>query len=347
MAKWLETGNYLIVHVPGYKPITLQRGSDKYETIKAQLAANASDDDLVKIMDLAGKIEVYSEGTFEVDREAGTITIDGEQVHGVIAERIVAFYKEGHPYLPLINFFRNIQQNPSEESKKHLYLFLEANRMPITHDGCFLGYKRVKRDRNGDLIDVYSGKFCNNVGAVVTMDRNKVNPDRNQTCSVGLHVAAFDYAFGQYSGSDLLEVKVNPKDVVAVPRDYNNQKMRVCRYEVVAINPGRPVIAEYIEKAIERGKRKHSQKKHKLSKVKAKQQTREEHERNLEALRSMRSGDSCDLRGLTAREIGSIVLAVAEEDIITGANLKNKKSLVKKAVRILEGVAITVLETDY
>jgi hypothetical protein len=29
-------------------------------------------------------------------------------------------------------------------------------------------------------------------------------------------------------------VKINPKDVVAIPADYNNTKGRTCRYEVVA-----------------------------------------------------------------------------------------------------------------
>jgi hypothetical protein len=30
-----------------------------------------------------------------------------------------------------------------------------------------------------------------------------------------------------------LEVKVSPQDVVAVPPDYSQQKMRVCRYTVL------------------------------------------------------------------------------------------------------------------
>jgi len=45
-------------------------------------------------------------------------------------------------------------------------------------------------------------------------------------------------------------VKVNPKDVVSVPVDYNNTKMRVCRYEVISVfgsqdtpEPDHPVVA--------------------------------------------------------------------------------------------------------
>jgi hypothetical protein len=66
------------------------------------------------------------------------------------------------------------------------------------------------------------------------MDRKDCDPDRKNACSRGLHVAAFSYAHDQYSNGNLIEVKVNPRDVVAVPEDHNNEKMRVCEYEVLA-----------------------------------------------------------------------------------------------------------------
>ena len=64
------------------------------------------------------------------------------------------------------------------------------------------------------------------------MERGQVDADRERTCSFGLHVAAFSYA-SNFTGGILLEVEVNPRDVVAVPPDYNQQKMRVCRYRVL------------------------------------------------------------------------------------------------------------------
>jgi hypothetical protein len=42
-------------------------------------------------------------------------------------------------------------------------------------------------------------------------------------------------------------VKINPADVVAIPTDYNNQKGRCCRYEVVdeyVANDGKDVLTE-------------------------------------------------------------------------------------------------------
>jgi len=33
----------------------------------------------------------------------------------------------------------------------------------------------------------------------------------------------------------MLEVKIDPADVVAIPTDYNNAKMRICKYEVLGV----------------------------------------------------------------------------------------------------------------
>ena len=47
------------------------------------------------------------------------------------------------------------------------------------------------------------------------------------------------YAQSFASGDDkLLDVEVDPSDVVAVPTDYNGTKMRVCKFKVVAESQG-------------------------------------------------------------------------------------------------------------
>ena len=62
------------------------------------------------------------------------------------------------------------------------------------------------------------------------MDDNK---DRH--CSHGLHIGSYDYADG-WAGSDgrLLLVEFDPQDAVSVPTDCSFQKLRVCKYTVVA-----------------------------------------------------------------------------------------------------------------
>jgi hypothetical protein len=125
-------------------------------------------------------------------------------------------------------FIYNLVENPSKDSREELYGFLEACSLPITDDGHFLAYKRV-----GDkYMDCYSGLMDNSVGKVVEMPRGQVNADRHETCSSGLHVCSREYLSG-FSGSHIMVCKINPRDVVSVPVDYKNAKMRVCRYEVI------------------------------------------------------------------------------------------------------------------
>jgi hypothetical protein len=283
----------------------------------ALLNENAQDQTIIDALDIGQQIQTYSNNTFQVDPSSGSVTIDNEEIHGTIADRIAAFYRQNLPYLPLVNFWRNIKSNPSEESKSHLFAFLEANQMPITHDGCFLAYKKVKRDDQGNLVDCHSGKFCNNIGAVVTMDRDKVNPNRNETCSFGLHVGAYKYV-KDFEGTTLLECKINPRDVVAVPNDYNNQKMRVCRYEVVAISGG-----EEIKKALVEPKE---------LKQKKESSVKEESSKRVEIMKELPVGSILDLESLTAKDIATVTLALTQIDILAGLkDLKNKKGIVKKA----------------
>lgn len=343
-AQWVVTGNYLVVTVSGMRPVIIEKSTANFERIMSLLVGNVPDEQLVVEIDMIEKIKACAkqagvEGDFCIDKDSGIVAIDGIVVHDAIVDRIVEFARCNLPYLPLLNFWRNVQLNPSEESKQHLFLFLEANKMQITHDGCFVAYKGVEKNQNGDFVDSHTRTFCNNVGAVVVMEREKVNPHRLTTCSSGLHVAAWDYVKGTYQ--TIIEVKVNPRDVVAVPNDYNNQKMRVCRYEVVAINPGKPkdvVSKPLIEKIEEDEMRKEGigkQKKEKQAKL-------------LENLKETEIGACVDLTGLTAGEVVEVTVALcAFCETIDTTNLanidkKNKKSIVKKASALLIQAGYTV-----
>lgn len=348
MASWLSTGNYLVVSYQGCRPVTLEKGTEKYTKVLAMLQAGATDDELKVQLDVGAKIEEYSQGSIKVDKDSGLVVIDGIEVHDSITDRIVAFYKQGLPHLPLLNFWRNVQENPSKESREHLFLFLEANKMPITHDGCFLGYKGVKKNNNGDLVDAHTGTFCNNVGAVVTMPRENVNPNRNETCSSGLHVAAFNYARSNYG--TLIEVKVNPRDVVAVPNDYNNQKMRVCRYEVVGLNKGTEIPVTkvpLIEKAVEASKRRNGEKIQKQEKASIKATAKTEHLKKIEELKTTAPGGKISEFGkLTAGEILDITFALCinADQNLKNMDRKNKKGIVKKCASTLRGVGFIIEE---
>lgn len=162
-----------------------------------------------------------------VDKETRKVLIDGENAPQAMVKVLEGLIASGENTKPLIRFWDKLKQNPNSESVARLYDFLMANHNPITDDGDFIAYKYVRHD----FKDVHSGKYDNSPGQTVEMPRENCDSDSSVTCSRGLHAAAFEYASS--GGSKMVLVKINPRDVVAVPYDYNNQKMRVCKYYVV------------------------------------------------------------------------------------------------------------------
>jgi hypothetical protein len=128
----------------------------------------------------------------------------------------------------MASFMENLMSNSSKRAVDELYGFLEKNNLPITPDGHFLAYKRVR----DNYFDVHSGTMDNSVGKIVEMERNEVDDNKDRTCSAGLHFCSHSY-LGHFGGDRVVIVKINPRDVVSIPSDYNDSKGRACRYEVI------------------------------------------------------------------------------------------------------------------
>jgi hypothetical protein len=175
-------------------------------------------------------IATFSEG--RIAYNGRDLTFNGDPIHNAIKERLHWLWSNGLDLAPLLRFLDNLMDNPSFRAVNETYGFLDACDLPITDDGCFLAYKMIRSDYS----DIYTGTMDNSVGQTLRVPRNMVDEDSNQTCSYGLHVCSQGYlgCYGRAGGNDrIVIVKVNPADVVAVPSDYNNAKMRVCAYEVV------------------------------------------------------------------------------------------------------------------
>lgn len=181
---------------------------------------------LIAIMDRPVRIKDYTTGHIELRN--GLIYYKNEVLHEAICRRLIRMYDEGFDISHLLIFLNNLMENPSNSAKQELYEFLAACNLPITTDGHFLAYKLVR----DNFMDVHSGTMDNTPGAIVKMARNNVDDRRNITCSHGLHVCSLAY-LRHFYGDRLVLVKVNPRDVVSVPEDYGNTKMRVCQYEVI------------------------------------------------------------------------------------------------------------------
>ena len=184
---------------------------------------------LLALMDKEVMVSRLTSGSVTV--HGGTVYFKGVPIHNTLSIKLVDMLDQGYDATPWAAFMDNLMQNPSENSKEQLYDFLTAFNAPFTEDGCFIVFKMVRED----YMDIYTGTFDNSPGKVVEMPREQVIDDPNRTCSAGLHVCSIGYlpsGYGRRYGRTIA-VKVNPMDVVSVPVDYNNAKMRVCKYEVL------------------------------------------------------------------------------------------------------------------
>lgn len=221
---YIIQGNNIVV-VIGSKSHTINKTHIGYTKVLNAIKAN--DWDTVN--------DVIDPKKVVIDFGAGNVSIEGtklfwkdKELNSSLATRMINMLQDGFPIEPMVAFMDNLMLNPSRRAVTELYGFLEKNNLPITPDGHFLAFKKIKLD----YTDCHTGKMDNSVGKVVEMERNEVNDDKEQTCSSGLHFCSRDY-LGHFGGERIVIVKINPADVVSIPTDYNDSKGRACRYEVI------------------------------------------------------------------------------------------------------------------
>ncbi len=211
------------------KTTTINKADGRFDQIIQKIKEGKLDE----IIPLLSISDALSKRGFDIID--GIVHVDGDALPESLSARVLDFFNNNLPFEPLLKFWAKLKNNPSFNSRQMLFKFLEHNGHPITTEGNFIAYRAVKND----FTDKHTGKMDNSVGNVVEIDRSKVDDNPNNVCSHGLHVATMSYAQSFGTGSDkLLDVEVDPSDVVAVPTDYNGTKMRVCRFKVVAESQG-------------------------------------------------------------------------------------------------------------
>jgi len=236
------------------KPYTVNESHVGYK--KLLNAIKQEDWDTVQaVVDPKKVVLDYGEGNFSIQGEV--FYWQQYRIDTSLTKRIIAMIADDFPVHPLLNFMSNLMDNPSKQAVEELYTFLNCNSLPITPDGCFLAYKRVR----GNYRDVYSDTVTNKPAVyhtdedreelkqymstnpevevqvvdnetVVSMLRNRVDDIRDNHCSTGLHFCSREY-LNYFGGERIVIVKINPRDVVSIPTDYNYAKGRTCRYTVV------------------------------------------------------------------------------------------------------------------
>lgn len=229
----LLTVESLTLHFTGGISKTVSRTSPVFKTVMDLMRKDnpATEEQILNVIDPTNRVRKHACGLFDVNM--GGVYIDGERCPDLFSKRALEIADLGLNAAPLVALWRNIKKNPDPVAVKDLYTFLDRRQHPITDDGCFIAYKRVR----DDFTDHYTGTINNSVGASPSMPRGDVDCDPKNTCSRGLHVASLEYARDQYQcGSGrLIAVKVNPVNVCAIPPDYNMTKMRTCGYDVAEV----------------------------------------------------------------------------------------------------------------
>jgi hypothetical protein len=196
---------------------------------------------------------LQKEEDFEIKGE--DVYFQNEKLPAVLSKKVLDLVKEDLPVVLFKRFWKNLRENPSQTSVNELYDFLSYKELPLTEDGCFLAYKGLQSNfwsisGNKDT-KVIKGKvdaqgcIYNGIGEEIQVLRRDVDDNRSNHCSNGLHVGSHDYA-KDFSQGKMVIVKVNPKDVVSVPSDYNCQKCRVSAYTVVS-----EYVAEIVASAVD------------------------------------------------------------------------------------------------
>lgn len=225
----------------------IKQADSKHPHFKAIVEGLRNEDDSVyELFDvrggLASRLTKLSE---RISFDGENILFDGDVTQTPLSEHLLRCLEAGVTnYQPVLRFWEKVAQNPDARSREQLFTWLQSHDFTITEDGDILGYKGVSRKGDGytsvntsgtAFVDgvKHSGAIPNVVGAVVTMPRSEVNSDPNVGCHKGLHVGDWSYASG--FGSAVLEVHVNPRDVVSIPNDSSYRKMRCCRYKVIKV----------------------------------------------------------------------------------------------------------------
>ena len=235
--KYIISNNGSVNAFVGGKPYAFNKSHENYDKLLAYLE-NGNVEHFEASYDIASTVEHYCDGYVHVDK--GELSWQGITMPELFTDRILQMRREGFNIDSMLNFLDNMNDNPSDQAIVELFDFMQNKHLPITDDGHFLAYKAV----SPDFKDIYTGNIDNSVGNEVSIERSKVDSNRNKHCSAGLHVGAIDYV-KSYGGIDLDQdndggnqiviCKVNPADVVSVPSDAKFQKLRTCRYEVVSL----------------------------------------------------------------------------------------------------------------
>lgn len=166
----------------------------------------------------------------------GIVYYDGKEVEQCLTDEVAELQSVGMPIEGMIKFIGRLYSNMSKRARNELLAFIKRNGLTIDSEGYLIAYKAVCPDytdkhtsENG-----LNGSISYAIGNEVSMDRADVDDDFDAPCSQGLHAGSLTYIYCYGGGSDrIIIVKIDPADVVCIPKDSDCRKLRCCRLTVI------------------------------------------------------------------------------------------------------------------
>ena len=256
--------NYRVVSTANGESVTafnpdsdtpIYQADDSHPHFKEIVAGLKSGDKRVfGLFDVAGGVlQKMQSITDRVTYDGKNILWDGDVVKSVLADQIKRMLSEGNSdYEAIAKFWEKLESNPNRNSIEQAYRWLATHDFKVTDDGDCIGYKGVNDLGDGWFESTQASRVSGHpsayvdgrpqperskvkqrLGSVVSMPRSEVKDDPYQTCERGLHVADFSYA--KSYGNATVMVVFNPRDIVSVPHDVNDRKVRVHKYTNVRL----------------------------------------------------------------------------------------------------------------
>ncbi len=175
----------------------------------------------VQLCNIASAVDKISDGVIKA--KDGVFQHNDIDIHESASDWILRNMHKGKSAIqPIVNFLGRVKANEHKESVEGLWRFIRECGLIITSEGKFICYKYTR----DDMKDVHSGTLDYSLGNTVEMNREDVEFNPNNGCGKGIHGASEQFVNGH---STIIELMIDPVDVVSVPYDCSSQKLRCCR----------------------------------------------------------------------------------------------------------------------
>lgn len=225
--QYIITGDSITLYVNGEEEVVTNDNVNFNEIREYILDEDYKE--ALALMNVGNAITQWGSGLLQI--EGDTIKYADQLLTGKLVDKIIGMMGDGdESFQKFAKFLNLVLENPSFKNRERLMDFAAAEDIELTDEGKMRCFKNVR----DDYYDKHTGTFRYMVGDEPSMPRTMVDDRDENTCSKGLHAASINYLKGFWgtSGKTLI-VEVDPKDVVSIPTDYNDSKLRTCKMKVV------------------------------------------------------------------------------------------------------------------